>query len=257
MKPRKKFVIRVRAETDQFLLSCNRIETFVIWLQSLFVAIDLAPPLDERQIPRDLSIPQPRQRRRPREGCVRFHGNVRNGELVRDQVRIMERYYPHMISSADITADSDDSQDDAQDAFPDDDDLGPSSSQSSLARPVTAPSHPSEYVPSSSLSRNRRPRLFPNATEGRPSIDESGKWRPNHHWSARYDIMYAKRCMAVLMHRSPRKSNYVIMKGKQWVVDWATGTVTRCDPPGYNEIFKDGEKGTAYRVSQYGDLIRV
>ena len=251
-------MIRVRAETDQFLLSCNRIETFVIWLQSLFAAIDLAPPLDDRQIPRDLSIPQPRRSsRRHREGCVRFTGNVRNGALVRDQVQIMEVHYPHLVSTPDISADSDDSQDDAQDTYPDLDDLEPSSSQGNLSRPVTAPSQSSDYVPSSSLSRARRPRLFPNATEGRPSIDESGKWRPNHQWSARYDMMYAKRCMAVLKHRSPRKSNYVIMKGKQWVVDWATGTVTRCDPPEYAEILKDGEKGSAFRVSQYGDLIRV
>ena len=57
---RKRYVIRVRAEADQFLLSCNKIETFVLWLQSLFAAIDLAPPLDDRQIPRDLSIPRPR-----------------------------------------------------------------------------------------------------------------------------------------------------------------------------------------------------
>lgn len=229
----------------------------MIWLQSLFVAIDLAPPLDDRQIPRDLSIPQPRLTRRNREGCVRFNGNVRNRALVRDQVHIMERHYPHMVSTADISADSDDSQDDDQDTYPDADDLGPSPSPVNLSRPVTAPSQSSGYVPSSSLSRARRPRLFPNATEGRPSIDESGKWRPNHQWSARYDMMYAKRCMAVLMHRSPRKSNYVIMKGKQWIVDWATGTVTRCDPPEYEEIFKDGEKGSAFKVSQYGDLIRV
>jgi hypothetical protein len=42
--------------------------------------------------------------------------------------------------------------------------------------------------------------------------------------------------MAVLTERSPRKSNLVIMKGKQWVVDWSTGTLTRCQPPGYEEV---------------------
>jgi len=47
------------------------------------------------------------------------------------------------------------------------------------------------------------------------------------------------------------------MKGKEWVVDWDTGTVTRCDPPDYAEIFNDGEKGSAFKVSQYGDLIRI
>lgn len=46
--------------------------------------------------------------------------------------------------------------------------------------------------------------------------------------------------MAILTSRSPRKSNIVIMKGKQWIVDWATGTLTRCEPPDYGEIV--GEK---------------
>lgn len=42
--------------------------------------------------------------------------------------------------------------------------------------------------------------------------------------------------MAVLTHRSPRKSNLVIMKGKRWVVDWATGKLEREGPPDYIEV---------------------
>lgn len=42
--------------------------------------------------------------------------------------------------------------------------------------------------------------------------------------------------MAILTHRSPRKSNLVIMMGKQWVVDWATGKLERCQPPDYMEL---------------------
>lgn len=52
--------------------------------------------------------------------------------------------------------------------------------------------------------------------------------------------MYAKRCMAVLTSRSPRKSNVVIMEGKQWTVDWETGTLTRCEPPDYGECIGVG-----------------
>jgi len=49
-------------------------------------------------------------------------------------------------------------------------------------------------------------------------------------------MMYAKRCMAILTHRSPRKSNLVIVKGKQWIVDWATGKMARVSPPEYGEV---------------------
>ncbi|KAI0997494.1 hypothetical protein K3495_g10693 [Podosphaera aphanis] len=58
---KKQYVIRIRAETEQFLLSCLKIETLVTWIQNLCAAIDLAPSLDEREYPEDLSIPR-RQR---------------------------------------------------------------------------------------------------------------------------------------------------------------------------------------------------
>jgi len=48
----------VRAETDQFLLSCIELATFVRWLDALFAAIDVAAPIDDREFPRDQSIPR-------------------------------------------------------------------------------------------------------------------------------------------------------------------------------------------------------
>jgi hypothetical protein len=48
-------------------------------------------------------------------------------------------------------------------------------------------------------------------------------------------MLYAKLCYAVLLFRSPRKSNYVIAKGKKWFVDWTTGRMIRVLPPGYFE----------------------
>ncbi|KAK6605337.1 ph domain-containing protein [Botrytis cinerea] len=91
---KKHYVIRVRAEADQFLLSCVKIETFVTWLQSLFTAINLSMPLDERQIPRDQSIPRSRRRRRrePREVQV-------NDELIRAQEELIRTHYPNFASS--------------------------------------------------------------------------------------------------------------------------------------------------------------
>jgi hypothetical protein len=40
----------------------------------------------------------------------------------------------------------------------------------------------------------------------------------------------------------------VIINGKQWIVDWATGTLTRCEPPDYGEIV--GEKGGEVQVER-------
>jgi len=225
---KKRYVIRVRAETDQFLLSCTTLETFVQWLQSLFAAIDLAPPLDDREIPRDISIPRVRRSR-----CVRFTGDVRNTALVQDQARLISETYPHLVGN-EITQ-------------------VPSSSSSAGGRINTPSTPPRPLTASVPAFSPRRPKTAPVLP--RPSIDEeSGKWHPDSQWSAMHDMMYAKRCMAVLMHRSPRKTNYVIMKGKQWIVDWATGKLTRWGPPEYDEEVGDGKE--ELRISQYGSPIR-
>ncbi|KAH8595891.1 hypothetical protein B0O99DRAFT_511119 [Bisporella sp. PMI_857] len=237
---KKKYVIRVRAETDQFLLSCSRIETFVIWLQSLFAAIDLAPPLDDREIPKDISIPQPR-RRSTRETCVRFAGDVNNEALIRDQIQLMQRHYPHLVPQS--TASS------------------PSSSSTTLSNPSPASSSPRPYVrrprtaptlsQSTVSSRSTRQQSLSSSSDAsNPSINEEGKWQPRHHWSASYDMMYAKRCMATLTHRSPRKTDFVIAKGKRWLVDWKTGGMTRVEPPGYGEVVEKGVEAPVEQVEE-------
>lgn len=68
------------------------------------------------------------------------------------------------------------------------------------------------------------------------SVDPfSGKWFPEHKWSEAHDMLYAKLCYSNLLFRSPRKSHYIIDKGKQWFVDWTTGRMVRVLPPGYND----------------------
>jgi hypothetical protein len=62
--------------------------------------------------------------------------------------------------------------------------------------------------------------------------------------------------MAILTSRSPRKSDIIIMKGKQWIVDWATGALTRCEPPDYGEITSE-KVGGGQRVVQHRNLAHV
>ncbi|RAL64983.1 hypothetical protein DID88_001573 [Monilinia fructigena] len=241
---KKHYVIRIRAEADQFLLSCVKIETFVTWLQSLSIAIDLSMPLDERQIPRDQSIPRSRRRRRRETRQVHF-GN----ELIREQQELIRTHYPNLImrnppEERATTATS-----------------RPSTSRStirltrSLSR-LTHPihlAHPKNAYPETEAAvdalremgliggRTRRSRTLqrrtPNPTPTHSFCPETGKWRPEHAWSAKYDMIYARKCMAVLTSHSPRKSNYLIMKGKQWIVDWSTGALIQCEPPAYGEDY--------------------
>jgi hypothetical protein len=60
-----------------------------------------------------------------------------------------------------------------------------------------------------------------------------------------YDLIYARRCMAILLSNAPRKTNFVIMRGTQWIIDWATGAIERWNPPGYFEIEMIGPWGVS------------
>jgi hypothetical protein len=262
---KRRYVIRVRAEADQFLLSCIEIQTFLLWLESLCAAIDVAPPLDDRKIPEEQSLRRVGRRR----GRTAF-SNVENNEgLVRQQQEIMRTQYPRLAeetiseematlmpsysrstpaeiqeptstpdssrrtytlshSSVDITALRS---------------LGfLSSDEDPMAHQELARAAPASVSTTTPRARQR----LSTSSYTNPSISpETGKWRPVHQGSAMYDMMYAKRCMSILTSKSPRKTNMVIMKGKQWIIDWATGALTRCEPPGYGEVEYNGRIGLA------------
>lgn len=270
-KCRRKYVIRLRAETDQFLLSCHKIETFVLWLSSLFAAIDLAPALDDRQLPLDLSVPRGPRRSRRRAVAVQPTSASTEALVRQEENEDAINTFPDLGIGSLLRGQGIDEGEEEDDES--EDTISPSSTSTSRTRdssprPSTfsTPSRSSilhsATVPqsSSSSSTTSLPPLshattFPQllirtrallssslpsipatpTTPTHPSIDEEGKWRPQHEWSPFYDLLYAKRCMAVLTHMSPRKSKYVVVKGKRCIVDWQTGKLEREDPPEYGE----------------------
>jgi len=77
---------------------------------------------------------------------------------------------------------------------------------------------------------------FSTASTRNDDVDQlTGKWRPRHLWSTTHDMVYAKLCYAVLLFKSPRKSNFVIFKGQRWRIDWQTGQMSRVQPPSYGQ----------------------
>ena len=218
----------------------------MLWLQSLFAAIDLAPPLDDRQIPRDLSIPRPRRRRAARTTATNME---RNAALVAEQQEILRTQYPRLAATIPEDEGTGENEDDA--------DIPSEESAPVRSSPNTSASEaiptPTTGISGSTalISRARAARNLVSAQTPNPSIEpETGKWQPHHQWTPLYDMQYAKRCMAVLTSRSPRKSNFVIMKGKQWIVDWATGRLTRWEPPEYGEV----EGSSRLRINQQGEI---
>ncbi|KAM0264755.1 hypothetical protein ACHAQJ_000580 [Trichoderma viride] len=220
---KRRYVIRIRAETDQFLLSCIELGTFVKWLECFFAAIDVAAPIDERDFPRDMSIPR-----------------IQRIRWFRSQTGVV---YPSTQQEI-----QQDPPPEADGSGPPDDATGRrSSSPQPLPTPTPAPSRPrpaEEAQSNEALGPHLRidPRNDPfhplsTSSDPNPSIDpHTGKWFPEHQWSSAHDLLYAKLCYSNLLFRSPRKSNYIISKGKQWFVDWGTGRMVRVLPPAYGEI---------------------
>lgn len=237
---RRRYVIRVRAETDQFLLSCIELENFVRWLEALFAAIDIAAPIEDRDFPRDQSIPREQRRRqqrqqqrqRPPDASADAHDGPTTtaAGLIN---AIMEagtpptRYAPFGIPAPPPLS---------------------SSERPSMAQPPvrtrTAPLGTLSET-SSSSSSSSSPSPSPSSSSHAPSqildIDPTtGKWAwsPSHVWTARHDLLYARLCYAVLLYRSPRKSDLVVRGdrgGTLWRVNWQTGSMVRALPPAYGE----------------------
>ncbi|KAL2679270.1 hypothetical protein Neosp_010037 [[Neocosmospora] mangrovei] len=53
---KRRYVIRLRVETEQFLISCCELSTFVKWLDWLNAAINVAAPIEDRDFPFDYSV---------------------------------------------------------------------------------------------------------------------------------------------------------------------------------------------------------
>ncbi|KAJ6787020.1 hypothetical protein PWT90_10078 [Aphanocladium album] len=234
---KRRYVIRIRAETDQFLLSCIELGTFVKWLEALFAAIDVAAPIDERDFPRDMSIPRvqrirwfrgqspvrmpsPTRAQDPEESAppTAAPEGRRNSSPRRPRTSVSGNEFAETLTQ------------DVPSSFPEHE-------VERAQNAIDSDSEESEDEDGATFSRG--PRLahrLSTTSYHNASVDPfSGKWFPEHKWSEAHDMLYAKLCYSNLLFRSPRRSNYIISKGKQWFVDWATGRMVRVLPPAYGE----------------------
>lgn len=229
-------MIRVRAETDQFLLSCIELPNFVRWLDVLFAAINISPALDEREFPRDQSIP-----RLARLRYFRGDDGARRGSTASDSTgpprpapvihhsAMTPRIPPPRPPSPPPPPPPPFQQ--RQQYLSTSDPLLQPEPSSATARALDVP----ESSAHGALREPLPSRLSTTSYANEAIVPETGKWLPRHQWTTAHDMVYAKLCYAVLLFRSPRKSNYVIAKGKKWFVDWTTGRMIRVLPPGYFE----------------------
>ncbi|KAI7787981.1 ph domain-containing protein [Diaporthe eres] len=226
---KRRYVIRIRAETDQFLISCVELETFVKWLECLFAAIDVAAPIDERDFPRDQSIPRI-QRLRWLRGQYSAQATSGGGSFQQLTESLVSMPESHMDTAMPVDPPADVEMSPG----------GPAGAEN-LSGDAAAIA-PWDYIPHSPPPPNNprqsvvpARRLSVSSYHNEGVEPETGKWRPRHIWTSTHDMVYAKLCYAVLLFKSPRKSNFVIFKGQRWHIDWSTGQMSRVQPPSYGE----------------------
>lgn len=190
------------------MISCVELHTFVKWLEALFAAIDVAIPIDERDFPMDQSIPRI-QRLRWLRGHLADQRPPAGGPPW-DSFGARPNGPPGPVNIFDAQADELAAA--RADIFPG-------------GSPFVETELPDVSMPRFSLASTRN-----NDVE-----QGTGKWRPRHLWSSTHDMVYAKLCYAVLLFKSPRKSNFVIFKGQRWYIDWSTGQMSRVQPPSYGQ----------------------
>lgn len=205
------------------------LETFVKWLECLFAAIDVAAPIDERDFPRDQSIPRI-QRLRWLRGQYSAQATSNSGSFQQLTESLISMPESHIDSAMPVDPPAD------VEMSPD----GPPGIDLTNGAADIAPweqyhhhQNPLPTNPRQSIVPARRLSVSSYHNEG--VEPETGKWRPRHLWTSTHDMVYAKLCYAVLLFKSPRKSNFVIFKGQRWHIDWSTGQMSRVQPPSYGE----------------------
>jgi hypothetical protein len=206
----REFVLRLRLETEQFLLCAASQEEMLDWLEALCAAIDISSPIEDRSEPRHRTLPRRSRRQRTLDGA-RIEGDLENlstleagRRIIADQERIMRQLYPHLV--ADV-AGADQPQESSEptrtlpsNIDPETDDLDPEDVRFPSARRTSVHNGESERRPSSS-----------STTES--SADP--KSRLPHGHSASQALRYRRRCAPVLLASSPRVSDVVFTDGRR------------------------------------------
>jgi hypothetical protein len=236
-------------------LSCIELSTFNRWLECLFAAIDVALPIEDRDFPRDMSVPRVQRIRWYRnQSPVRPQYPIptpRPLESTRQTTQEAQEPSPPPLRrrtsspgplptlmqsglhhSSPGNAEEDENREDCAPehapVFSDDNDEDDDNDKDDDGSDDETPNAPPPRI--------EPPHRLSTTSYHNVGIDpHSGKWFPDHQWTSAHDLLYAKLCYSNLLFRSPRKSNYIISKGKKWYVDWGTGRMVRVLPPAYGE----------------------
>lgn len=171
--------------------------TFLNSLDHLYAAMNIAPPIDERDFPRDQSIPR-MQRIRWLRNQLAQQANQRRPSVAST---INDQEDDEDVGGNDTIHEADEGQN----------------------QPSRLQGQPQAIAGRLSITSYTNDSIDP----------VTGKWVPRKTWTLKHDQLYAKLCFSVLLFKSPRKSNYVVADGETWYVNWQSGQKMRVLPPAY------------------------
>ncbi|KAK7538499.1 uncharacterized protein J3D65DRAFT_543393, partial [Phyllosticta citribraziliensis] len=250
--PIREHVIRLRLETEQFLL-CSRDQGDMLdWVEQICTAVDISQPLDVRSEPRYRSIPRRGRRQRQLDGSnggtttttttttrPRSENiDVSARRLLAEQERIIRTMYPNLALEAveEERAAIPPAREAASEEMDPSDLLLPSAPQVTLARSeteITASSEQPTFADGVTDVTSVTGTSRPSFEELRPDV--SAKLAtPDPSPSSL--LRYRKRCAPVLMCNSPRASDVVFHGGRRLRINAKRQTVSYYSelPPHYS-----------------------
>jgi hypothetical protein len=209
-EPVREHVIRLRLETEQFLICPTSQDSMLNWIESLCAAIDISAPIEDRSEPRYRSLPR-RSRRQRTLDSAQIGDNLENlsnleagRRIIAQQEQIIRQLYPHLAGTREPTVTTTIT---AGPADPDLDEFDPEDVR----------------FPTSRSARDSLTRVSSNDDdddeEGRPSSSPDHKNSEPMRPSASQILRYRRRCAPMLLAASPRVSDVVFCAGTRMRID--------------------------------------
>jgi hypothetical protein len=245
-KPVKQTILRLRIETDQILLADHSEDRIHDLIYAISAGIDISYSIDERNVPRQCTVPRRRRRQR-----IAITGDLNDPALLAEQERILRDMYPafaeQQLAASRPALHRSVTQETTNLPMPtparEEDDLDFAIMREDFAAPTApAPTQPSEAPVrpavsrmttassvASTLSQDMIYATSPN------NFSEAGKWQPPHPRTAAQIQRYARRCMPILLAESVRASDILICHGRRVKVNWRMEMLEdwELSPPSY------------------------
>lgn len=237
--------MRIRAETDQFLLADPSEQEIFDWVNKICAGIDIAFDLDERSIPRQCTMP----RRRRRSQRAPNPSDLSDRRLIEEQEQILRDLYPALASSSNAHINTEnqqhasnelgrtttnDQENEEIDLSALTADITSHSTHLTATTTNTRPNYSRQTTVSTIASAN----LVPvDSALGAPTTGMADtKWTPVHPRTAAQQARYIARCMPVLPYDAPRASSIMYCAGRRMRLNLATETMQNWElaPPSYD-----------------------